>query len=387
MELKNFFAQDDAGNFLSEATCYVYRRGTESLAGGLMKANGLALANPFTTDQKGFAEFAAPNGLYDVRVVKGARDFRIRLQFNDVAETVRAAEISAGRAETARDAAQLFSGVKDDIAQGLASTVSGQYFSVPSINGNEYLALYKNNLGVAVPSGEYSNATAVRKTADSVLKLEQDLSRLTENGKYPANYPIEVGNYSSNNGSKGTPTPTTWVMRTVDAFYVRAGDILTVDPLYLFSVFYYNSGDLSSFVSGDGAWHTSLIVSRDGYIRFTTKRVDQSLVIRNEPYLYWVYVENIAKKILAEAMPVFSGELVLDGTMPYSALKPSITMLSNFSFVQGTINSVNGANQDTPSSVVRSGFLPVKAGDALSLLDPQYLYSAFWYRSASSADF
>ena len=34
MELKNFFTQDDAGNALSEATCYVYQRGTESLAGG-----------------------------------------------------------------------------------------------------------------------------------------------------------------------------------------------------------------------------------------------------------------------------------------------------------------------------------------------------------------
>ena len=46
MELKNFFAQDDAGNILSEATCYVYLRGTESLAGGLMQANGLAQTNP-----------------------------------------------------------------------------------------------------------------------------------------------------------------------------------------------------------------------------------------------------------------------------------------------------------------------------------------------------
>lgn len=380
MELKNFFALDDAGNFLSEATCYVYQRGTESLASGLMKANGLAQLNPFATDQKGFAEFAAPNGLYDVRVVKGARDFRIRLQFNDVAETVRAAEMSAGRAETARDAAQLFSGVKDDIAKGLASTVSGQYFSVPSINGSEYLTLYKNNLGVAVPSGEYSNAAVVRKTADSVLKLEQGLSRLTENDKYTANYPVEVGNYNSNNGSKGVPDASTWVMRTVDAVYARAGDILTVDPLYLFSVFYYNTGELSSFVSADGAWHTSLIVSRDGYIRFTTKRVDQSLVIRNETKLSWVYVENIARKILAEALPVFSGELIAERTLPYKALKPNKLGGTNLPYTVGTISSVTGGDQ-VSAYVVRSGLMPVKAGDVLSLTDPTYVYSAFWYSS------
>ncbi len=162
MELKNFFAQDDAGNILSEATCYVYQRGTESLAGGLMKANGLAQANPLTTDQKGFAEFAAPNGLYDVRVVKGARDFRIRLQFNDVAETVEAAETAAVRAETAQDAAVISAGIKDDIAHGLATTSPGENFQVLSPLSNEYVILYKNKGGgVAEPLDTYPNSKAV----------------------------------------------------------------------------------------------------------------------------------------------------------------------------------------------------------------------------------
>ena len=162
MELKNFFAQDDAGNILSEATCYVYLRGTESLAGGLMKANGLAQTNPLTTDQKGFAEFAAPNGLYDVRVVKGARDFRIRLQFNDVAETVEAAETAAVRAETAQDAAVISAGIKDDIAHGLATTSPGENFQVLSPLSNEYVILYKNKgAGVAEPLDTYPNSKAV----------------------------------------------------------------------------------------------------------------------------------------------------------------------------------------------------------------------------------
>lgn len=88
MELKNFFAQDDVGNILSEATCYVYVRGTESLVTGLQNANGVALVNPFTANQQGLIQFAAPNGLYDLRVVKGNRDNRIRVQCNDVTDTL-----------------------------------------------------------------------------------------------------------------------------------------------------------------------------------------------------------------------------------------------------------------------------------------------------------
>ena len=171
MELKNFFALDDAGNTLSEATCYVYQRGTESLAGGLRKANGIALANPFTTDLVGFAEFAAPNGLYDVRVVKGARDYRIRLQFNDVTETVATAEAAADRAEVARDAAQLSAGIYVDISAGLAATVPGTHFSVPSPDTDEYLILYKNTAGAAVEVKRYPSATALKATQEVVAEL------------------------------------------------------------------------------------------------------------------------------------------------------------------------------------------------------------------------
>lgn len=95
MELKNFFAQDDAGNILSSATCYLYERGTESLVEVLQGANGLPLSNPFVSDQKGLVQFAAPNGLYDLRVVKGNRDSRLRMQCNDVMETAAAAENAA----------------------------------------------------------------------------------------------------------------------------------------------------------------------------------------------------------------------------------------------------------------------------------------------------
>ena len=95
MELKNYFTQDEAGNILSGATCYLYVRGTESLIEELLDAKGLALDNPFVSDQQGLVQFAAPNGLYDLRVVKGSRDYRLQMQCNDVTETAAAAENAA----------------------------------------------------------------------------------------------------------------------------------------------------------------------------------------------------------------------------------------------------------------------------------------------------
>lgn len=163
MELKNFFAQDDAGNSLGEATCYVYARGTESLILDLKKANGVTLANPFTTDQNGFAEFGAPNGLYDVCVTKGARNFRIRMQFNDVAETVGTVEAAAVRAEVALDAIVLSAGAKDDIEHGLATTSLNQTFTVLGKAPDDFVILYKNIGGGALELNRYPSAKNVPK--------------------------------------------------------------------------------------------------------------------------------------------------------------------------------------------------------------------------------
>lgn len=95
MELKNFFAQDDQGNILGGAVCYLYQRGTKSLVSELQASNGLALDNPFAADQHGLIQFAVPNGIYDLRVVKGSRDYRLQVQCNDVTETAEAAEGAA----------------------------------------------------------------------------------------------------------------------------------------------------------------------------------------------------------------------------------------------------------------------------------------------------
>ena len=152
MELKNFFAQDDAGNILSEATCYLYERGTENLVDGLWKPNGVALSNPFATDHKGLTQFAAANGQYDLRVVKGDRDSRILIQFNDVTDTLAESERAADRAEaSAVKAADLLltrttnvnwnlvpslSVSQDDLFGLMVTALAGTGFTVTLLKGN-----------------------------------------------------------------------------------------------------------------------------------------------------------------------------------------------------------------------------------------------------------
>ena len=161
MELKNFFAQDDQGNKLPDATCYLYEPGAENLVSGLKKANGLGHTNPFTTESDGLIQFAAPNGVYDLRVVKGNRDYRVRVQCNDVEETRVLAEAAASRAEFAQDAAQLSAGIYADTTAGLSATINGKYFSVPATDSAEYLILYKNNAGTAQEIKRYPSSASV----------------------------------------------------------------------------------------------------------------------------------------------------------------------------------------------------------------------------------
>lgn len=143
MELKNFFAQDDQGNKLPGATCYVYLRGTESLVSGLQKANGVSLENPFTSNQYGLIQFAAPNGLYDVRVQSSGRDYRILVQCNDVAETVAAAQLAADRAGNAASVALTAKQIYLDESQGRVAVANNEYFFAESSDPNIRLTLWQ----------------------------------------------------------------------------------------------------------------------------------------------------------------------------------------------------------------------------------------------------
>ncbi|MDV7209882.1 SGNH/GDSL hydrolase family protein [Azotobacter beijerinckii] len=196
MELKTLFAQDLSGNALRLATCRLYHQGTDTLVSGLQDSTGAALGNPWTTDARGLVQFAAPNGLYDLRVTFGARDYSVRVQCLDLAEQIAAIQADASRAEVARDAAtasaegatdsknasiesanaanlakaaaeaaaesaRLSSGVFPDTASGLAATTSGNYFSVLSPNSSEYIILYLNSTGAAVEQRRYPSSSRV----------------------------------------------------------------------------------------------------------------------------------------------------------------------------------------------------------------------------------
>jgi hypothetical protein len=95
MELKTFFAQDTSGNVLVSPQVYVYQAGTTNPALGVKDKNGNALACPFAGTAGGQVQFQAPTGTYDVRVVKGLRDYTITVRCVDPTEIMSAAAAQA----------------------------------------------------------------------------------------------------------------------------------------------------------------------------------------------------------------------------------------------------------------------------------------------------
>lgn len=88
MEIKNYFAQDAQGNIMPGANCYLYLPGTTTLATGLVDGNGTPISNPFLASSVGQVEFGAPNGVYDLRVALGARDWTIKVQCADIVQAM-----------------------------------------------------------------------------------------------------------------------------------------------------------------------------------------------------------------------------------------------------------------------------------------------------------
>ena len=88
MEIKNYFAQDAQGNIMPSANCYLYLPGTTTLATGLVDGNGVPISNPFLASGMGQITFGAPNGVYDLRVALGARDWTIKVQCADIVQAM-----------------------------------------------------------------------------------------------------------------------------------------------------------------------------------------------------------------------------------------------------------------------------------------------------------
>lgn len=82
-------------------------------------------------------------------------------------------QVYVDAAEAARDAAQLSAGVYADTTAGIAATTSGQYFSVPGSDANDYLILYKNNAGSAVEVKRYPSADRVEGLGADVAAMSR----------------------------------------------------------------------------------------------------------------------------------------------------------------------------------------------------------------------
>lgn len=86
MQLLNLFAQTQEGDILPGASCRLLVAGTDTLVNGLTDKDGNPITNPFLADGNGLAQFRAPNGEYDFRVVSGSLDYRMRVMFFDGAQ-------------------------------------------------------------------------------------------------------------------------------------------------------------------------------------------------------------------------------------------------------------------------------------------------------------
>lgn len=150
MELKNYFAQDAEGNAQPSAACYLYNADTTNLVNGLVDAQNQPLTNPFVSDSYGLIQFKAPNGIYDLRVISGNRDYKIRVQAADVTELIDGIDEAVAAADTATTAAELSQSKADIAADAAINAVDARddaesyavdvLSSVTEVNNNRILA-------------------------------------------------------------------------------------------------------------------------------------------------------------------------------------------------------------------------------------------------------
>lgn len=89
-----------------------------------------------------------------------------------------AAQTAQSKAEEARDATLLTASLYADAAAGLAATVSGAYFSVPTNGPIDSIILYKNNSGVAEEVQRYPSAGTVDRLGERIPSLPSTANRV-----------------------------------------------------------------------------------------------------------------------------------------------------------------------------------------------------------------
>lgn len=148
-----------------------------------------------------------------------------------------------------------------------------------------------------------------------IRKRVYPLANLADNGiksskvnllDYETDYEIQPGALSGTTGDE-IDQPRTFVnitgfipVKTGDSFSITNGD-------YYFIPLFYDKD--KKFLSSPGVWTSSPITSgQDGYVRFSTKRKDETDAINSQSYAFWIrgpsQLYNLIKSIsLRAAMP------------------------------------------------------------------------------------
>lgn len=106
--------------------------------------------------------------------------------FSIIDAKVAESEANAIDAQTALDAILGTQGVYETSAEGIAATVDGEFFSVPSLDSHEYIVLYKNVSGVATEIKRYPSAVAVQTSliTSGIFSTAENGLAATTDGKY-----------------------------------------------------------------------------------------------------------------------------------------------------------------------------------------------------------
>lgn len=111
-------------------------------------------------------------------------DEQVANQLGPVTAQAEIATAAAERSEQAAEVAQQSAGIFPNTAAGLAATISGQYFSVPSAESSEFLILYKNDAGSALDTGKRTpTVEGVRALLGGIELLGADQVRVLVEGQ------------------------------------------------------------------------------------------------------------------------------------------------------------------------------------------------------------
>lgn len=157
VEIKTALAVQSANTAVGAASTAVGAANTATQA----LAEVEALAETVTT-QTGLATQSATTAFNAATAASGAAA--------TATEKADLATLAALDAEVARDAAQLSAGLFPSTAAGLAATVEGEYFSVPSSDPRVYLTLYRHDAGaVATQIEQYPSLSGIEYTVGGTL--------------------------------------------------------------------------------------------------------------------------------------------------------------------------------------------------------------------------